>query len=58
MQVLYSVKNDLTIKRPSRKEFIEAILPEDIVTIATDEELMMPGGIEKWINTHPLIEVQ
>lgn len=48
VQVLYSVKNDLTPKPASRRQIMAGLLPG--VCIVADEELMAPGGIEEWIS--------
>lgn len=44
-QVLYSAKNDLLPKPPSRAAAVRLLLLPD-VEVLTDEELMVPGGIE------------
>ena len=47
VQVLYSLKNDLTPKPPARRSLDSAIFPD--VSVVTDENLMLAGGIESLI---------
>lgn len=48
VQVLYSLKNDITSKGRSKRQQITTWLPG--VEVTTDEELMLsPGGIDTWV---------
>jgi hypothetical protein len=49
VQVLYSLKNDISSKGRSKRQQINGWLPG--VDVVTDEELMAPSptGIDKWI---------
>lgn len=47
VQVLYSLKNNLEVKRPSKYESIKEWL-HGVACLVTDEELMDTQGIEAW----------
>lgn len=58
IQVLYSVKNDLKPKPPSRRSFVERLLAPTEALVVDDTELMRPGGIERlmemaWVLSQP-----
>ncbi|HET7812485.1 MAG TPA: hypothetical protein VFL16_18080 [Steroidobacteraceae bacterium] len=48
IQVLYSVKNNLEPKRPSKKSIVERLLGTS-ATVVSDEDLMAEPGILYWI---------
>jgi hypothetical protein len=47
VQVLYSLKNNLEVKRASKYESIKSWL-HGVASLVTDEELMDAQGIEAW----------
>lgn len=48
VQLLYSVKNDLSPKPASKRVEISKWMT-GVAEVTTDEELMAPGGIEMWM---------
>jgi hypothetical protein len=57
IQVLYSLKNNLQKKAGSKESLIKRWLGSR-VSVVTDEQLMQPGGIERWMTAAGLGRVR